>query len=193
MDNELGKMNLSQGRNVTDIFKKYQSPLRGYIVRQVSSKEDSEDILQNVFYQLSKLDLEANPISQISGWLYAVARNQIIDRSRKKKENEMPYLFDTDSESVFIKEVEGVLLDAESSPETDLLKAMVWEELDIALAELPDEQRSVFELTELEGISFKEISESTGIATNTLISRKRYAVLHLRKRLFNLYEDLLIG
>ena len=150
-----------QNTRVADIFRKYQAQLKGFISRRVSSKEDSEDILQNVFYQFMKYDQEDSPIEQIAAWLYSVARSQIIDRSRKHREEEMPYL------------------------------SAVWEELEHALLELPDEQRAVFELTELEGFPFKEISESTGIPVNTLISRKRYAVLFLRKRLYNLYEDIL--
>lgn len=177
-------------QNLTDIYNQYQSPLKGFIAKRVPSKEDAEDILQNVFYQLSRIDLEKNPIQQISGWLYSVARNQIIDRSRKHKEAELPYTINEDNETVFIKELTETILDSDS-PETELIKALVWEELDIALKQLPDEQRSVFELTELEGFSFKEISEATNVSINTLISRKRYAVLHLRKRLYKLYQELL--
>ncbi len=176
--------------DVGDIFNKYQSPLRGFIAKRVPSKEDCEDILQNVFYQLSKIDLEQNPIEKISSWLYSVARNQIIDRSRKQKEVELPYTVNEDNDTVFIKDLTEALLSSDS-PETDLIKNLIWEELDIALKELPDEQTNVFELTELEGFSFKEISEATGIGVNTLISRKRYAVLHLRKRLYELYEALI--
>lgn len=190
MSNKNKNAGSSKSQHISDIFKQYQSPLRGYISKRVSTKEDSEDILQNVFYQLSKIDLETNPIEQISGWLYSVARNQIIDRSRKHKEEEMPYYTNSDDETSFIKEVTNVLLDNDS-PETTLLKSVIWEELELALSELPDNQRDVFELTELEGFSFKEIAESTGITVNTLISRKRYAVLHLRKRLYNIYIELL--
>lgn len=175
-------------REIADIYQKYRSPLRGFIAKRVPSREDCEDILQNVFYQLSKIDLEENPIEQISSWLYSVARNQIIDRSRKKKDVSLP---DSNAEDGgFVRELTDTILSSDS-PETDLLKALIWEELEIALSELPDEQRNVFELTELEGFSFKEISEATGIGVNTLISRKRYAVLHLRKRLYELYEDFL--
>lgn len=176
---------------IADIFKKYQAQLRGFIARRVSSKEDSEDILQNVFYQFMKNDQADNPIEQISAWLYSVARNQIIDRSRKHREEEMPYLSWYDEDGTFLKELSELMPDEDQSPEMDYLRSMVWEELENALLELPDEQRTVFELTELEGIPFKEISESTGIPVNTLISRKRYAVLFLRKRLYNLYEDIL--
>lgn len=176
---------------IADIFKKYQAQLRGFIARRVSSKEDSEDILQNVFYQFMKNDQADNPIEQISAWLYSVARNQIIDRSRKHREEEMPYLSGYDEDDTFLKELSELMPDEDQSPEMDYLRAMVWEELENALLELPDEQRTVFELTELEGVPFKEIAESTGIPVNTLISRKRYAVLFLRKRLSSLYDEIL--
>lgn len=190
MHNNKRQSESSNNQDISNIFNEYQLPLKGYIAKRGLSKEDCEDILQNVFYQLSKIDLKENPIDQISGWLYAVARNQIIDRSRKHKEEELPYFTDENGETSFIKEITTVLLDS-NSPETEYIRSLVWEELEVALAELPDNQRNIFELTELEGFSFKEISESTGITVNTLISRKRYAVLHLRERLYGLYMDLL--
>jgi len=186
--NNEGKDSL-QNQSISDIYKKYSSPLLGFISKRIPSREDSEDILQNVFYQLSKIDLEENPIEQVSSWLYSVARNQIIDRKRKHKEVEMPYVSE-DGDTGFIREFTEFIL-ASDSPDTDLIKTLVWEKLEISLSELPEDQRDIFELTELEGFSFKEISEATGIGVNTLISRKRYAVLHLRKRLFELYDDLL--
>ncbi|KAA6337821.1 ECF RNA polymerase sigma factor SigW [termite gut metagenome] len=177
-----------QSLTVSETFAKYHSQLKGFISKRVPSKEDCEDILQEVFYQLAKVNLEENPIRQISSWLYSVARNRIIDRSRKQREEELPYYFD-DGGDLLADEISGLLPDEISSPETILVKSLIWEELEIALSELPDEQRTVFELTELDGFSFKEISESTGISVNTLLSRKRYAVMYLRKRLFDCYEE----
>jgi RNA polymerase sigma factor (sigma-70 family) len=177
--------------DVADIFRKYQHQLQRFIVKRVSSKEDSEDILQDVFYQLSKIDTEEYPIQRISSWLYAVARNLIIDRSRKRREEEISCPVNADDDGSLVEELTQLILDDEASPELDYAKALVWEELGIALSELPVEQRTVFELTELQGFSFKDISESTGVTVNTLISRKRYAVLHLRKRLADLYDELL--
>jgi len=176
---------------IADIFRKYQAQLKGFIAKRVSSKEDCEDILQNVFYQFMKSDQEDNPIEQIASWLYSVARNQIIDRSRKHREEEMPYLANNEDDGTFLRELSELMPDEDQSPEMDFIRSTVWEELENALLELPGEQRSVFELTELEGIPFKEIAESTGIPVNTLISRKRYAILFLRKRLYSLYEDIL--
>lgn len=191
--NNLSKIPSDNERSVriADIFRKYQAQLKGFIARRVPSKEDSEDILQNVFYQFMKNDRADNPIEQISAWLYSVARNQIIDRSRKHREEEMPYLSGSEEDGTFLRELSELMPDEDQSPEMDYLRSMVWEELENALFELPDEQRTVFELTELEGIPFKEIAESTGIPANTLISRKRYAVLFLRKRLYSLYEEIL--
>jgi RNA polymerase sigma factor (sigma-70 family) len=135
--------------------------------------------------------MEENPIRCISSWLYTVARRLIIDRSRKQREEEIPQLVNPDDEDSLVEELTQLILDDEASPESDYAKALVWEELEIALSELPVEQRTVFELTELQGFSFKNISESTGVAVHTLISRKHYAVLHLRKRLANLYYEFL--
>lgn len=183
---------IPENHDISDIFNKYKSPLKGYISKRVPLKEDAEDILQNVFYQLAKADLMENPIEQISSWLYSVARNQIIDKSRKHKDEEMPQISTRDDDDSFLNEITEILLfDNDASPEMEYLRSLIWEELDIALSELPIEQREVFELTEMEGLSFKEISEMTGITVNTLISRKRYAVLHLRQRLRYLYDELL--
>lgn len=186
------KDDFSQEEYVSKVYKDYNSPLRGFVSKRVRSDADTEDILQNVFYKLSKLDLIENPIEEISGWLYAVARNQIIDRSRKKREEELTYVEDNNGELVFIKEVTDMLLEVDT-PETEFIKSVVWDELDLALLELPEEQRVVFILTELEGFSFNEVSDMLRIGVNTLLSRKRYAVLFLRKRLLEVYEDLMLG
>lgn len=181
---------ITEKQTVSDIFKKYQAQLKGYIAKRVDRQEDREDIFQDVFYQLSKIDLDENPIEQISSWLYAVARNKIIDKTRKKKELAITVKTETYEDEEFLTELTDLLFDEDSSPETEYLKSLVWVELEDALKELPAEQRTIFELTELEGFSFKEISESTGVTVNTLISRKRYAVLHLRNRLSGIYNDL---
>jgi len=177
-------------RTVTDIFKEYQQRLKNFIAKRVDSKEDREDILQNVFYQLAKADSMMKPIEELTAWLYQVTRNQIIDWSRKHKEEEMPYITDSETGEISFIETTQALLNSSSSPEMEYIRSLVWTELEAALKELPDEQSNIFRLTELDGLSFKEISESTGIPVNTLISRKRYAVLHLRERLKDLYEDL---
>jgi len=133
-----------------------------------------------------------NPIEQVSAWLYRVARNLIINRGVKKREEEMPVYRSNDAGDEVLSEFSEILFnnEASSSPETEYLHSLVWIELEDALAKLPPEQREIFELTELDGIPVKEISETTGVAVNTLLSRKHYAVKHLRKRLSGLYNDL---
>ncbi len=189
-------MNKQQGKtphkiNVSEIFKKYQAQLKSFIAQRVTVKEDREDILQDVFYQLLKTDPVATPIQQISAWLYTVTRNLIIDRKRKHREEEIPQIQTEEGEIFILKEVSGYLFDTDNSPEKEYMRSLVWEELGNALSELPEEQRIVFELNELQNIPFKEISDNTGISVNTLISRKRYAILYLREKLYNLYEELL--
>lgn len=188
-DSEVTK-NISEKRNISDVFKEYQSRLWGFIAKRVDSKEDREDILQNVFYQLAKADYMMKPIDELTAWLYRVTRNQIIDWRRKRKDEEMPFVVDKDSGEVSFIETTEALLTSVASPETEYFRSLVWIELETALKELPEEQSSVFRLTEIEGLSFREISESTGIPVNTLLSRKRYAVLHLRERLNELYKGI---
>ena len=180
----------SDPNDVSHIYEKYHSELKGFISKRVAFKEDAEDILQNVFYSLSKIDLVQNPIEQVSSWLYSVAKNQIIDRNRKKKEERLPQLKSNSDDDDFIADISDLLSDKTNDPEMKYLQSTIWKELNQALNELPLEQRTVYELTEMQGFSFKEISNSTGIPVNTLISRKRYAILHLRERLNNFYVDM---
>ncbi len=177
--------------DIGKLYEDYQDGLKGYIASQVSYKEDVEDILQNVFYNLAKIDLVENPIEQISSWLYSVAKHQIIDRRRKKKEERFSESEDGEDNTGYLNEISDILSDPGDTPEMQYLQTLFWEELETALNELPEEQRVVFELTEIEGFSFKEISQFSDIPVNTLISRKRYAVLHLRKRLKDLYDEIL--
>src|SRR5204863_1446558 len=162
-----------------------------FIRKRVSSREDADDILQDVFYQLAKVDTVMNPIEQVAAWLYRVARNMIINKQIKKHEEELPSFRNDDDE--VLNDFSEILFGKQTSasPETEYLRSLVWVELENALSELPPEQREVFEKNELDGLSFKEISQETGVAVNTLLSRKRYAVLHLSKRLAELYEDII--
>lgn len=186
-----GKDKALASADVGSIYESHRAELQGFISRRVDSREEAEDILQNVFYNLSRIDLIENPIEHISAWLYSVARNQIIDRRRKRKEEPMPAMR-SDPDDDFSTDLSTLIAATDSDPEKDYLRQLVWEELTLALGELPPEQRSVFELTELQGISYREISESTAIPLNTLLSRKRYAVLYLRERLAGLYDALVI-
>jgi RNA polymerase sigma factor (sigma-70 family) len=182
---------LNQASEISAIYEGYKNELTGFISKRVGFKEDVEDILQNVFYRLAKIDLIENPIEHISSWLYSVTQNQITDFYRKKKEERIPEIFYSESsDDDTAREIFDFLFDPADNPETKYIQSLIWIELEVALSDLPVEQRTVFELTELEGFSFKEISESTGISVNTLLSRKRYAILYLRERLKNLYTDL---
>ena len=172
-------------QSVSELVKHYQAQLKNFIRKRVDTNEDAEDILQEVFYQLAKADSLIRPVENISAWLYAVARNKITDWFRGKKSiDELP-------EDDVMEEITDFLFSEGSSVEDNYLRKLIWQEIEAALAELPVEQRDAFELTEFEGFSFKELSESTGVGVNTLISRKRYAVLHLRERLADLYRNLI--
>jgi RNA polymerase sigma factor (sigma-70 family) len=182
---------LTQKQNISEIVQNYSTRLKGFIRKRVLLTEDAEDILQDVFYQLAEADLLLKPIEHISAWLYKVARNRITDLYRGKKPEPMSnFLFDNQEDDM-VAEFEELLYDVENTPETEYLQSLFWVELEKALKELPLEQQIVFELNELKGIPFKEIAELTGETVNTLISRKRYAVLHLRERLQMLYNELL--
>ena len=194
--NEEAKINEQVGNNknsqVEELVKEHQPRLKSFIRKRVSNAEDAEDILQDVFYQLVKaVEQTANPIEQVTAWLYRVTRNIIINKSKKKQEEELPsYQYDEDGDA--LKEFSEVLFnDDNSTPETEYLRSLVWQELETALSELPVEQREIFELTELEGLPVKEIAETTGVSVNTLLSRKHYAIKHLRKRLEVLYREMI--
>jgi RNA polymerase sigma factor (sigma-70 family) len=177
--------------NVAGIVEKYNRQLKQFIRSRVATDEDAEDILQNVFYKLSKADMLLLPVENVLAWLYTVTRNQITDLWRKKKPDTI--LADTDDEDDEIySQFESILFDESDNPEQVYFRSLILDEIDAALAELPPEQREAFEMTEFQGLSFKELSEKTGVRVNTLLSRKRYAILHLRERLAELYYELFI-
>lgn len=177
--------------NIAEIIKNQGSRLRGFIRKRVRTTEDADDILQEVYFQLAEADRLLKPIDQMAAWLFTVARNRITDLYRRKKTEPMPeFLAESEDDSV-IAELSDLMFDDGSTPETDYLRSLVWIELEKALNELPEEQRLIFELTEMKGLSFKEISKQTGELVNTLISRKRYAVLYLRERLQVIYDELI--
>jgi RNA polymerase sigma factor (sigma-70 family) len=178
-----------------------QPRLKSFIRGRVANREDAEDILQDVMFQWFKTvaDAAVNPIENLSAWLYKTARNLIINHGVKRRETLIDD-YREDDEAALEEFSEALFSEGESegegaspSPETVYLRALVWEELEAALAELPAEQREVFEMTELDDIPVKDIAVATGVPVNTILSRKRYAILHLRKRLKSLYDDLILN
>jgi RNA polymerase sigma factor (sigma-70 family) len=180
-------MAAAQKRNITQVINDYSKRLLGFIRRRVRNEADAEDILQDVFYQFIG---NTEPIEQLTSWLFAVTRNKIIDKQRKHKPDLIEDIFVNADEEESLNWSE-LFFDSTDNPETDYLRSLFWETLNEALDELPEEQKQVFILNELEGVPFKIIAEQTGETINTLISRKRYAVLHLRQRLQVLRDELL--
>ncbi|WP_228085133.1 RNA polymerase sigma factor [Mucilaginibacter sp. JRF] len=168
----------------------YGSKLFGFIRKRVKSEADAEDILQDVWYQLSSV-VNAEPIEQTGAWLFKVARNKIIDKHKKKSESLLDDLApEGDDDADDIGYFKDFLLTESRTPESEYIRGLFWDELFIALNELPEEQRQVFTWHELDAIPFSQIAEMTGEKEQTLVSRKRYAVLHLRKRLYQLYKEI---
>ncbi|MBK8609817.1 MAG: sigma-70 family RNA polymerase sigma factor [Chitinophagaceae bacterium] len=181
-------MAAERNKNISSTIKDISSRLFGFIKQRVASTEDAEDILQEVFYQFAG---NTEPIEQATSWLYRVTRNKIIDNYRKHKLPLADDVFQNQESNDDPFNWKEMLLPSDSTPETEYLRTIFWEELKAALDELPAEQRDVFIQHEIEDISFKEIAALTGESVATLISRKRYAVLHLRERLRNLKDELL--
>lgn len=175
-------------QNIIQAVRDYGKRLFYFIRGRVDTDEDAEDILQDVWYQFSNI-MNSEPIEQTSAWLYRVARNRIIDKYRRQEPDSLEEMLIEDEESEF--NFREILVAGDANPETEHLRNLFWEQLFAALDELPEEQKQVFVWNELEDISFNEISERTGEKINTLISRKRYAVLHLRKRLEQLRKDII--
>ncbi len=168
--------------------------IRSFIRGRVPNNEDAEDIVQDVFYQFLKaMESAHRPIEFVSSWLFRVAKNTIINKGKKKREEQIPTSW-YDEDGFLIEEYAFFPGKNDyENPEQSYMWAVVWQELNEALMELPDEQRNIFEWTEFEGISIKLISETTGIQVNTLLSRKHYAVKHLRKRLKNIYNEIILN
>lgn len=174
--------------NIVQAVNQYGRQLLRFIRGKVATDEDAEDIIQDVWYQFSNV-AETDTIESVSGWLYRVARNRITDAFRKKKpEHIEDYIFESDDGEVNFKEI--LLADA-LTPEDEFFKKMFWEELMLALDELPEKQRTVFVQHELEDKTLQQIADESGEPLKTIISRKGYAVKHLRNRLNNLYNDFI--
>ncbi|MEN9299240.1 MAG: hypothetical protein RLZZ429_1553 [Bacteroidota bacterium] len=179
-------MSDSRGKHITEVINTYSKRLMGFIRKRVSSEADAEDILQDVFYQFIG---NTTPIEQLTSWLFTVTRNKITDKQRKKKPELLEDLYVSHDDEGF--EWSDLFFDDKNNPESEYMRSLFWDALYTALNELPAPQRDAFVLNEIEGIPFKEIAEQTGDTVNTLISRKRYAVLHLRERLGSLKNELL--
>jgi RNA polymerase sigma factor (sigma-70 family) len=179
-----------QDRRISEVVSKQGSRLRNFIRRRVPSDADAEDLLQEVLYELVEANRLLMPIEYVTGWLFQVARNRITDLFRKKKPENFSDAAGVD-ENGELRSIEDLLPSAGAGPEAAYLRNEMLEELELALAELPDEQRSVFMAHEIQGRSFKELSRETGVSINTLLSRKRYAVLHLRQRLQSIHDEFL--
>jgi RNA polymerase sigma factor (sigma-70 family) len=175
---------------VSGVFTGYRRRLENFIRRRVPTLEDAEDIVQEIFYQFTRMDSLAKPVEQTAAWLYRVARNMVSNWRAKKRDQPYPPRYDEEGDAVF-EDISDLLFDAEPGPEAEYLRSLVWEEIEAALAGLPPEQRYIFEQTALLGIPVKELARITGVPVNTLLSRKHYAVLRLRKRLHALYRELM--
>jgi RNA polymerase sigma factor (sigma-70 family) len=182
-------MNSPIRKNISEVISQFGKRLMGFIRQRVNNEADAEDILQDVWYQLTAT-VDTEPIEQVSSWLFKVARNKIIDRYRKKKPVLLEDMLVGDNEEDAISFTD-ILIDESNNPEREHLRNLFWKTLDEGLQELPENQRDVFVWNELEDIPFKEIAKRTGEPVSTLISRKRYAVLFLRERLLALYEEII--
>jgi len=175
-----------QDQRISEVVKREQSRLRNFIRRRVPDSRDAEDILQDVFYKLVEANRLLMPIEHVTGWLFRVARNRITDLFREKQPESFS---DTTVEDDELLRFEDLLPSPDAGPEALYVRNVLLDELELAVGELPEEQREVFVAHELEGRSFKEIAAETGVSVNTLLSRKRYAVLHLRERLQRIYDE----
>jgi RNA polymerase sigma factor (sigma-70 family) len=179
---------IEQDRQISEIVTGERSRLRNFIRRRVPDPSDAEDILQEVFYELVEANRLLMPIGHVTGWLFRVARNRITDLFRKKKPVASSDVAVEDEDGELLQ-IEDLLPSPDAGPEALYFRNVLLDELEFALGELPAEQREVFVAHELDGRSFKEMAAETGVSVNTLLSRKRYAMLHLRERLQSVYDE----
>jgi len=172
------RMSVDQDQKISETVERERSRLRRFIRRRVPDARDAEDVLQDVFFELVRANRSLMPIDHLAGWLFQVARNRITDLFRRAP-----------AEGLEDTTLEDLLPSPDAGPDAAYARAVLIDELEAALDELPREQREVFVAHELEGRSFKEMAAETGVGINTLLSRKRYAVLHLRERLQNVYDE----
>ena len=182
-------MTLEQDQRIAEVIKREQFRLRNFIRRRVADPRDVEDILQDVFYKLVEANRLLMPIDHITGWLFRVARNRIIDLFRRTKTVSFGDSFAADDEDDELH-FEDLLPSPDGGPDAQYVRKVLLDELESAIDELPKDQRDVFVAHELEGRSFEKIAGETGVNVNTLLARKRYAVLRLRRRLQSIYDEL---
>ena len=179
-------------QRISEVVNREQSRLRNFIRRRVPDPRDAEDVLQDVFYELVEANRLLMPIEYVTGWLFRVARNRITDLFRKRNPESFSD-FAVAGEDDELLRLEDLLPSPAAGPEALYARAVLLEELELAVDELPEEQRKVFLAHELEGRSFREMADETGVSVNTLLSRKRYAVLYLRERLESFYDEFTKG
>jgi len=184
----LERMSLEQDRRITEAVTREQSRLHNFIRRRVPDPRDAEDILQEVFYELVEANRLLMPIEHVTGWLFRVARNRITDLFRKQKPESLSDAVVAGGEDEPLL-LEDLLPSPDAGPDALYARSVLLEEIEDALDELPEEQREVFVGHEIEGRSFKEMAAESGVSLNTLLSRKRYAVLHMRERLRSIYDE----
>jgi RNA polymerase sigma factor (sigma-70 family) len=177
---------VERDKRIAETVSRERGRLGNFIRRRVPDPAEAEDILQDVFHEFVAAYRLPEPIEQVGAWLFGVARNRIIDRFRKKREQPLPEVTAGEDPEIWLDQV---LPSADDGPEAAYAQAVLLEELSAALAELPEDQRAVFIAHELDGRSFRELAAETGTGVNTLLARKRYAVLHLRARLQTIYDE----
>lgn len=183
-------MTSQEKKHISDTFNREKGRLLGWIRKRVPDSYEAEDILQDVFYQLTIGFREIRAIENLTGWLYRVAGNKIVDRFRKKKPDNFSYIEKANGDEDQPLSLAEILPAVQETHEEEELRELIWEEIQTGLKEMPEDQAEVFILHEFEEKSFKEISAFTGLSVNTLLSRKRYAVLFLREKLKPLYNLL---
>lgn len=179
-------------KELNDIVREYVPKLHSFVRRRVDNNDDAEDIVQDTIYQfLRTIRVLENPIAHVSSWFYTVARNLIVNNGRKRHEESLPHAQNADGDTFMEDLSEIMVADSKDNPDMRMLRSMVWDELNKALSELPEEQRDAVLMTEINGLSVKDASEKMGVSQNTFLSRKHYAIKHIRKRLQTLYNELL--
>jgi len=178
-----------QDQRISEAIEREQSRLRNFIRRRVADREDAEDVLQDVFYELVEAYRMMKPVEQVTAWLFRVARNRITDLFRRKNREALRNGLAMITQDGEMLQLEDLLPSPDAGPDAAYVRDVLLEEVDAALDELPDEQREVFIAHELMGYSFKELATQTGVSVNTLLSRKHYAVLYLRERLQAIHDE----